>query len=281
MGSYTYFACARIAGQWQNIGSVKSFSVSAQSTSTTPTAAVVPPVGAASGWSLSFSDEFNGTAVDTSKWLPQRFSWGDPYDQPFNASEGASFSAKNVTVSNGAAVLTTKREASTAWGKSYTHTSGMLSSEGKFTLKRGDYIEARIWIPKSDGLWPAFWTVPSGQWPPEIDIFEFFDTAKQSQPKFNYHWGTSSNHQQLGPRTYGAAGVDYRNSWHTYGLHRTLDNRLVPYVDGVAYPAASVTSQDALPQFVILNLSMYAGANPSSTEQMKIDHVRAWSPKAS
>jgi beta-glucanase (GH16 family) len=144
-------------------------------------------------------------------------------------------------------------------------------------LEDGDYVEARVWIPTGDGLWPAFWTLPDELWPPEIDIFELFDTSVQDRPTFVYHFPGPVGVD--GPRkgaVYGAPTTDYRDSWHTYGMLRS-NGVIVPFVDGVAYPEQGVPAgADALPQFLMFNLAVYAGKQPAAGTRMMIDWVRVW-----
>lgn len=167
------------------------------------------PAGVPGNWTQVFGDEFTGSTIDPTRWRLNR-SGGPGIDGAFNpSSEGAFFSPANVTAQGGAAVLSIRPEARLLAGASYTHSSGTLSSEGRFALSDGDYVEARLYIPAGDGLWPAFWTVPSNAWPPETGIFEFFNSASQSRPAFNYH---PAGGGQSGPKAYGEPGVDYRNS---------------------------------------------------------------------
>jgi beta-glucanase (GH16 family) len=236
-----------------------------------PLAAMDPPV--AGTWTQVFGDEFDGTGIDPTRWRRNRYG-GTSDNGAFNPKyEDAYYSPHNVSVAEGVATLTMQPDPKTVEGVSYTHSSGCLSSQGRFMMEDGDFIEARLWLP-SGGVWPAFWTVPDDRWPPEIDIAENLDTAASSLPEFVYHAADGS-------RTYGFYGepsVDYRDSWHTYGLLRS-HGAVIPYVDGVAYPKIGVSAGgDDLAQFIILNLASMEGRAPAAPVQMKIDFLRVWRP---
>lgn len=240
-------------------------------------AGIPTPAGPPGRWVLGFHDEFNGTSLDVSRWRPNR-QGATSIDPPFNKdSEAAAFSPQNVTVSDGALRLSVSKQSREVQGRWYPMTSGTISSQGNYTLRDGDYVEARVKIPQGDGLWPAFWAVTETSWPPEIDGFEFFDTSKQIRPRFNYHFPDGA---QSGPSKYGHKGTDYRNSWHTYGWLRE-QGRLIPYVDGISYPDAGAFGADDRQYFIILNLSVFKGHHPrvdGDHAQMAVDWVRAWRP---
>jgi beta-glucanase (GH16 family) len=232
------------------------------------------PVGGPAGaWSEAFSDDFDGGALDTSKWDPNRYG-----DAPFNPDEEAAFfHHPNVTVENGALVLTVQQESRRLHGIGYTYSSGVVQSERHFLMSPGSYAEARVKVPTCDGCWPAFWHAPPGTWPPEIDTFEFWDTAEstQSRPSFNYHWPSS---RQLEPQQYGEPGVDYRDEFHVYGMHWTQD-RVIPYLDGKPYPDAAATGGiSGLAMGIVFNLSVLADHNPAPGSRMEVDWVRVWEP---
>lgn len=241
-------------------------------------AGVPPPVGPAGMWKLGFDDEFDGSSLDRSRWRPNR-SRTPRIDAPFNVdSESAAFSPDNVSVFDGALRLRVTATPAEVHGDYYPLTSGAVSTHGRYVVRDGDYVEARVKVPKGDGLWPAFWAVTDKSWPPEIDGFEFFDTAIQRRPRFNYH---SPDGDKSGPSVYGREGTDYRNSWHTYGWLRQ-DGKLTPFVDGVAYPAAGASGVDDKEYFLILNLSVMADHHPrldGASAQMSVDWVRAWRPR--
>jgi beta-glucanase (GH16 family) len=237
------------------------------------------PQGPPGEWRQTFGDEFEAASLDLTRWRSNR-SGGGAIDKPFNEKdEAAAFTPDNVTVQAGALVFTLRSQPTDVNGRTYPLTSGTVSTQGTFDLRDGDYAEARVWVPKGDGLWPAFWAVTETSWPPEIDGFEFFDTAQQSRPRFNFHFRDG---RQTGPSAYGEPDVDYRDSWHTYGWLRK-DGVVTPYLDGRAYPGVAAHGVGPRDYFLILNLSVQAGHHPETgpgQTQMKVDWVRAWRPEA-
>lgn len=235
---------------------------------------VTSPLGLSGNWSLDFRDEFDGNTIDYNKWSTGRWGRTTTGDTPFNTSiEGAYFVSTNVSVSNGNLALTLTPSVKTLNGKTYTYASGQVQSNGHYFLTPNTYIEARIKVPGCTGCWPAFWTVPNGQWPPETDIFEFFNTSTAAQPKFNLHRAGGG---QSGPKIYGETTVDYRDEYHTYGLYWN-GTQYISYLDGKAYDLG-VTDPTTIPQFIILNLSMYDGNTPPSGSAMYVDWIRTWKP---
>ncbi|MEB0303327.1 glycoside hydrolase family 16 protein, partial [Mucilaginibacter sp. 5C4] len=94
---------------------------------------------------LVWSDEFNGSGLDGSKW---NIDNGNPNVN----NEKEYYSSANVAVTGGNLVITAKNES--MGGQPYT--SGKINTAGKFTVKYGR-IEARIKLPAFQGSWPAFW----------------------------------------------------------------------------------------------------------------------------
>lgn len=119
------------------------------------------------GYTLAWSDEFNGTSLNTAVWTPELGAggWGN--------NELEYYRAENATVANGLLSITAKREA--YGGMSFT--SARLKTQDKFTVQYGKLV-ARIKMPEGYGMWPAFWllgnNISSVGWPQcgEIDIAE-------------------------------------------------------------------------------------------------------------
>jgi len=105
-------------------------------------APVVPdptPASPVQGYKLTWSDEFNGTALDTTKWDYRTDTKGWSVQQP-----------ANVSVANGLLVLALKKE--DVGG--HHHTGGGVISKAIF--KYG-YFESRFKIPVAHGWHTSFW----------------------------------------------------------------------------------------------------------------------------
>ena len=244
------------------------------------------PVGSSGGATLVFADEFNGTTLNTSTW--QTCSWWSSTTCSIESNnEMELYTRNNVTVSNGVLDLQARKETAVAWnGKTYGYTSGMVSSGGRsgqvapgFTYKYG-YAEARVKIPAGQGLWPAFWTLPSDySWPPEIDAMEILgDTPNVTHMTYHY---TDASGAQKGPGT-SWTGADFSADWHVFGVDWQPD-AIVWYVDGIERArftdASAITAK---PQYLLLNLAVggnWPGPPSASTAfptDYLVDYVRVW-----
>jgi beta-glucanase (GH16 family) len=241
----------------------------------------VPAIlGDTAQWTELFEDDFGGEALDPAKWQAQRGVEGGGFDprQPFNLDlEEAWFSRDNATVADGLLHLTARPEPATVAGRDYSYSSGMVETGGRFLVEQGSYVEARIQVPRCDGCWPAFWLVPQGTWPPEIDVMEWGDTARDGRrlPHFNY---ITPSDVRSGPVEYGPPDRDMRGGFHTFGLLWTKD-AVLPVLDGVPYP--EVQAVDDLPDSaltLVLNLSVKKDARPEAGSEMLVDWVRVWGP---
>ncbi|ELY67287.1 glycoside hydrolase family 16 protein [Natrinema versiforme] len=140
------------------------------------------------------------------------------------------------------------------------------------------YIEGRIRIPPTvKGFWPAFWLTPDDQWPPEIDIFEFFGT--DPCPHMTYYYRDSDGNIQTEEETY--CGPDFSGDFHNYAVDWRED-RIVWYIDGeerFRFEDEAQISTDEMR--LILNFGLDAPflETPNSADlpaYMEIDRVRVW-----
>ena len=126
------------------------------------------PQGDTRPYQLVWSDEFDGTALDDSKWTIETGSSFGTQQLDFDTAR-----ADNISVSGGNLVFTARKESYN--GDPYT--SGRMKTDGKFSRVCGRF-EARLKMPKGIGMWPAFWLLGSDEntvpWPGcgEIDVME-------------------------------------------------------------------------------------------------------------
>lgn len=240
-----------------------------------------------------FADEFNGTALDQSKWEVMvgdgcsygLCGWGN--------NELQSYQAANATVANGLLTITAKKER--IGSKNYSSARlRTLNLGGQWQHGR---FEARIKTVTGRGLWPAFWMLPNTTvaWPAsgEIDIQE--STGQRAM--FNYgtmHYGPSNSaHQQLSTAVYTQPDT-LADAFHVYAVEWT-PNRISWFIDGVLYatrtPADMANAADwtfeNYAYYLILNLAV--GGNLGGTvdaaalpQSLQVDYVRVYaSPQPS
>ena len=185
-------------------------------------------------WRIVFEDNFEGSALDTSKWniqtgdgCPELCGWGN--------NELQIYGADNISFADGLLNITGRRE------NDGSYTSARINTRGKFDFRYGR-VEVRARIPSGLGIWPAIWMLHSnegiyGPWPwgGEIDIMEAFNygvggnattstATHYGLPIPPYH-GTSS-------RTDLAASADV--NFHVYALEWERD-QLRFYIDGTHF----------------------------------------------
>ena len=125
--------------------------------SAAPAHAATPPP-APGPWGLAFSDDFNGSALNTSRWATQYARTGDlAYSNRANG-EIQWYKRSNVTVGGGVLRLTARRERTVSpySHQTFNYSSGMVTSKPSLNFRYG-YIESRVKLPKGAGLWPSFW----------------------------------------------------------------------------------------------------------------------------
>jgi beta-glucanase (GH16 family) len=134
----------------------------------TTTSAAPPPPAEPAGWKMVFSDEFNGSSIDRSKWNLR--NEGRDIDLGCNTS-----SPKNQFVGDGNLTIRALRETATCSSQTRQYTQGYLDTIGKHSWTYGRF-EMRAKSPNapgtSKGLWPAFWLRPDDGGNGEIDVTE-------------------------------------------------------------------------------------------------------------
>ncbi len=156
-------------------------------------------------------------------------------------------------------------------------------------------LEARIRIPKGQGLWPAFWLlgndIQQHPWPicGEIDIME--NVGKEPGIVHGTLHGPGYQGLGLGKPFQLASGKPFGDDFHTYGVILS-PGKVQFYVDDPAKPYATFTPAD-MPKggqwpfdgrkfFVLLNLAVggnWPGPPNAATApvaEMLVDYVRVY-----
>ena len=246
-----------------NLAPDKQIAVSATTTTTTT-----------SFTTLVWSDEFDGTTVNTSNWSFETGGggWGN--------NEKEYYQAANATVANGELVITAKKQRV----KANNYTSARLKTQGKHEFTYGR-MEARIKLPLVQGLWPAFWMLGANintvSWPAcgETDIMEHINTDNIIYGTI--HWDNN------GHVSYGGNTTTTPADYHIYAVE--WDSAAIRwYLDGVKFVEANIlnningTDEFHKPFFILLNLAV-GGNWPGQTiddsklpASMYVDYVRVY-----
>jgi beta-glucanase (GH16 family) len=259
-----------------------------QSSSTT-----TPP--ATPSYQLVWSDEFSGadgSAPDATKWAIQTGGggWGN------NELESYTARPANVQVAGGNLVITANKEDYTgADGIARHYTSARLQTKGLFSQQYGRF-EARIKIPKGQGMWPAFWmlgnnidTVP---WPAcgENDIMENIG-KEPSIVHASLHAGGYTGGEVSAPYTlpnglvFGDDFHIYATEWESQVIRFYVDGNLYATYTPASTPSGSAWPFDGQPFFMLLNLAVGGDwpGNPDAAtqfpQQMLVDYVRVYQKK--
>lgn len=247
------------------------------------------------GYSLSWSDEFEGASLDSASWECQLGVGQDVGLWEWGNQEKQYYKKENATVSDGKLVIEAKKETTPYGNTSYAYSSARIRSKGKVHFAHG-YVEAKISLPSGQGLWPAFWMLPENNfegkgWPysGEIDIMEARGRLPyESTSALHYSNDGSSGHAyQTGKRSL----FDPITSFHVYSL-LWEESQMVFSVDGIPHlRVPSSTWMDAYGGHdpfgqdfhILLNLavggSFDGGLLPDasfSSASMKIDYVRVY-----
>ncbi|MET7276790.1 family 16 glycosylhydrolase [Kribbella sp. NPDC005582] len=247
------------------------------------------PQAAAAVLATTFEDNFDGPAgqaPDSNKWRYDigGSGWGNAERQYYTNSTRNS--AKD---GNGNLVITARRESGGFQCHYGTceYTSARLLTAQTFTQTYGRF-EARIKIPGTQGVWPAFWMLGAqgGGWPNngEIDIMENIG-REPNTVHGTIHGPGYSGAEGIGAAYNSPNGQPFRNDFHTYRVDWAPDS-ITWFVDGVQYqrrtPADLGGDQWVFnhPFFMIMNVAVggswpgYPDGSTVMPQTMTIDYVR-------
>jgi beta-glucanase (GH16 family) len=254
------------------------------------------PEATPAGWSLVWSDEFDGAELDTTKW---EYQLGDGCDQDlcgWGNGEFQSYTTENLRVSDGTLKITARQDVAEG-DTSYTSSRIRTLGRGDWTYGR---FEIKAKLPTGQGIWPAIWLLFSeptyGGWAAsgEIDIMEAIGSAP-GEVFGTLHYGGefpenvfSGEEFQLAAGTFADEFFVFIVEWEEGEIRWYINNVLYQtqtsddwYVEGVD-PEENPNAPFDHPFHMILNVAVggnLPGAPDVTTpfpQTMEVDYVRVY-----
>jgi beta-glucanase (GH16 family) len=233
------------------------------------------------GWILDWHDEFDGPTLDHAVWVEEN---GDPR----NGNDEKQFYTTrpdNLRIEDGMLVMEARRE--NMGGMAYT--SARINTRHQVERTHGRY-EARIRIPRGQGIWPAFWLLGADcgklPWPRcgEIDIME--NIGKEPGVVHGTLHGPGYSGEKGIGRPQALERGAYADDFHVFALEWE-PGAIRWYRDGILYHSARPDTVGGdwvfeRPFFVILNLAVggywpgYPDATTPLPQRMLVDWVRVY-----
>jgi beta-glucanase (GH16 family) len=242
------------------------------------------------GWKLVWSDEFDGTVLDRSKWGFEVNARGGGND------ELQYYVTNNARVRDGVLVIEARKERLTGPEGTREYTSSRIRTKGKGDWLYGR-IEARAKLPAGQGIWPAIWMMPTeeryGGWPHsgEIDIMELVGHEPNKVHGTLHYSRAGGRHTYTGTNTALASGT-FADDFHVFrldwepGLMRWyVDDRLYQTQTNWQSRVKSFPAPFDQRFHLILNLAVggnWPGSPDGTTvfpQAMLVDYVRVYRKK--
>jgi beta-glucanase (GH16 family) len=256
-----------------------------------PPGAALP--GAARGGSGApvWDDEFDGTAgsaPDPARWGHETGGNGSGNEELEYYTAGTGNAALD---GDGHLVITARKENPAGyrcWYGSCEYTSARLSTAGRFSQRYGRF-EARVKLPRGQGIWPAFWALGSDirtvGWPEcgEIDIMEN-SGGRPGVIRGSLH-GPGSLDVSANYRLPG--GAAFADGFHTFAVDWSPD-QVIFAVDTDVYLVATPDDTHGAPWvfdhpfYLLLNVAVGGtfvdppGGGTAFPQRMVVDYVRVY-----
>ena len=242
------------------------------------------------GYELTFADEFDGDALDMTKW--REHDGG-------GVRKGGYWSTDLARIEDGNLIITTQYKEDGAYGPGW-YTCGLDTS--KCFKQAYGYFECRCILPKGQGLWSAFWMTNSNVWKVSDDATQGAELDIMESPF--WHLGGAMNRKITQNIHYSGYDLDtkYKNvgifnldndpyeNYNTYGLKWTPDE-YVFYINGREVARTDYGGVSTQPEYMIVSCEVDGGdgaptfgwsgnieKNDKATfrAEFKVDYVRAY-----
>jgi beta-glucanase (GH16 family) len=234
------------------------------------------------GWSLIWSEEFDGAAgspVDPDTWQPEigGHGWGNEELQYYTGG------SENASLDGAGNLAIVVRQSDSQY------TSARLISKDRVAFTYG-LVQAGIQLPTGRGIWPAFWllgqNIDEVGWPQcgEIDVMENVGQnpgvvhGTVHGPGYSGSSGVTASHD---------AGTSLAGDFHVYSVNWER-NRIRWYLDDQLYSTVTPADVRGNPWvfdhdfFLLLNVAVGGTlpGNPDSSvtfpQTMLIDYIRVY-----
>jgi beta-glucanase (GH16 family) len=240
-----------------------------------------------------WGDEFDapdGARPDPARWVHDLGGdgWGNLELQTYTDR------VENAVVRGGALVITARAERFTGLdGLAREYTSARLKTKDRFARTHGRF-EARIQIPRGQGLWPAFWMLGADidgvGWPAcgEIDIMENIG-REPARIHGTLHGPGYSGGDSLSASAPSPDGAPFADRFHVFAVEWE-PGEIRWLLNGQAFASRRPADLPAGARwvfdhdfFLLLNVAVggrWPGSPDSTTpfpQEMKVDYVRVYS----
>lgn len=250
-------------------------------------------------WTCTFADDFDGTALDRTKWSSQQTALN-------GISVGGEClvdSPNNISVSDGTLRLTVREEDEPFMcgptGRRFLtqYTSGGVTTYGKFSQTYGRFaFRAKFPGLKVPGIQSSLWLYPEkltyGSWPAsgEIDVAEFYSSVYDRAIPYLHYNAEGLNFAGPTGMTNWLCKLDttqfhdYVAEWTPYSIKISFDGQVC--LEHVIDPAPPLTGSQPFDKpftmIITQTLGSLSGANIFSSlwtplpQTTVVDWVRAW-----
>lgn len=237
------------------------------------------------GMNLVWSDEFDGSALNTSDWNYETGNgaggWGN------NELQYYTNTTKNVFVSNGNLIIEARKEGMGG----FDYTSARITTQNKksFTFGR---VDIRAKLPKTKGVWPALWmlgnNISSVGWPAsgEIDIMELLG-QEPAKVYATLHYGANTAAHASKGNSLTLSSGNFSDQFHVFSMDWKQDE-IKMFVDDQVYLTVNKADLGTNPYpfndpfFFIFNVAVggnWPGSPDAGTvlpQRMIVDYIRVF-----
>jgi beta-glucanase (GH16 family) len=239
----------------------------------------------ATQWNIVWSDEFNGSSIDASKWTFETGNGGSNPGWGNKELEYYTSRTNNAYVKNGLLHIVAQQESMGG----FSFTSARMKTQGLYATTYGR-IEWRAVMPAGVGMWPGLWllgaNIGSVGWPGcgEIDVAETKGTQLTQ-----VHGSLHSGSDETAIYTFSSDSI---TNFHTYMVDWE-SNSVSFSVDGHVYETQTSWSSSLgpyptpfnAPEFLLMNLAVGGNfvGNPTIAQieagtvfpaEIQVDYVR-------